>query len=268
MTPLVVEHGRMRIDEIPQEMARLFALTRKARDEAHVRYGLALALIAVASLAFALVFPPVSMMGLFAFIMVAVAAWKRGKAIDRKEAKIGFLRDVLEAFQDELHPRAPIRYRFDLRAYDAPDKVERTARSAAGNTKTYYSDKWLHLRLTLADRTVVEVVRQQGLKTKKGGVVSEKRRLFLTVSPNPRRYWPMQGEPMVNRLRWELRNTVTQRFHNPPELFHARVDCHARDLEVRITQEDADILPQEVHALVGCLVYHLAQRCAVQSPAA
>lgn len=266
MTSLLVEHGRMRIDEIPREMAALFEITRKARRQARLRYGAALALVAVASLALLPVVPPASVFGLFFFIVLIITGWNRGKAIDRKEAKVAFLRDLLESFRDELHPRAPIRYRFDLRAYDAPDKVERTARSATGNLKTYYSDKWLHLRLTLADRTVVEVVRQQGLKTKKGGVVSEKRRLFLTVTPNPRRYWPMQGEPMVNRLRWELRNTVSRWFHNPPEMFHAKVDCHERDLEVRITQEDADILPAEVHALVGCLVYHLAQRCAVRPP--
>jgi hypothetical protein len=186
------------------------------------------------------------------------------KALARKEAKVHFLRGLVEVFHDELHPRAPIRYRFDLRAYDAPGKKERTGRTMTGRLKEYFSDKWLHLRLVLADRTVVEIVRQQGVKVKKGRVAGEKRRLFITVTPNPRRYWPMQGQPMADRLRWQLRHVATTSFHNRPEQFHAHVAHHERDLSIRVTQEDADILPGEVYALVGCIAQHLQERCAIQ----
>lgn len=234
---LVFRHVKIAPHEIPRVLAEMDAVVGRQRTKLLLRFILVLA---IAGALF--VIPP---LGLFAVLVTLIYFHGKRKHHRRMVAKVEFLRSLLELLVDELHPRAPVRFDFDLSAYNESDKLFRSASSAAGNKKSYYSDKWLRLRVCLADKTQVEVVRQQGIKVKKGNVQFEKRRLFVTVTPNPRRYRPM-SPPLANRLRWQLSEEILKNFHNRPEQIHVHVAPENADIGLRIVQEDVEILPREV----------------------
>lgn len=253
-SPLTFEHVKVSIDELPRILGQIEGELQKRRRN-HVLLYVGLFVLA----AFAWILPPV---GLIATIVLLVLFFRGKKKIARKQAKLEFLKGVLAELRDELHPRMPIRFDFDLTAYDHTGKLERTARSFAGNTKSYYSDKWLRLRVVLADKTRVEIVRQVGIKVKKGNVQHEKRRMFVTVTPNARRYRPMLGEPMAGRLRWQVEGAIVSGFHNRPEQVAVHVEHHTQDIALRVAQFDAEILPREVTVVLHAVAVHLRERCA------
>ena len=256
-SPLTFEHVKVSIEELPRILAQIEAELGKRRLNHTLLY---VALFVPGALAWLL--PP---LGLLATIVLLVLFFRGKKKIARKQAKLDFLKGVLAELKDELHPRMPVRFDFDLTAYDNTGKLERTARSHAGNTKSYYSDKWLRLRVVLADKSRVEIVRQVGIKVKKGSVHHEKRRMFITVTPNPRRYRPMMGEPMAGRLRWQVEGAIVSGFHNRPEQVAVHVEHHTQDIVLRIAQFDAEILPREVTVVLHGVAVHLRERCAPQA---
>lgn len=254
-SPLTFEHVKVSIPELPKVLGEIEGQLAKRR-----RNHILLFLFLAAGVAAAWMLVP---LGVIATVVWLIFFFRGRKKIARKRVKLDFLRGLLDELRDELHPRLPVRFDFDLTAYDHTGKLERTARSFAGNTKSYYSDKWLRLRVVLADRTRVEIVRQVGVKQKKGNVVHEKRRLFVTVTPNPRRYRPMMGDPMANKLRWQIETAITQGFHNRPEQVAVHVTHHTEDIALRVAQWDAEILPGEVTLILGAVVTHLWERCLV-----
>lgn len=254
---LVLDHVKIKPAEIDDQVAQL-GKTVSRRSLWHTLLCLCLA----AGSAALLVLPPV---GVGALVITAIFFFLRRRTLARQQRKVEFVAGVLQELRDELHPAAPIRFTLDLRAYDVSEKIKRKARSYAGNTKVYYSDTWLKMRLVLADRSVVELEREAGLKKKKGAVVKEKRRLFLTLTPNPRRYYAMAGEPAAERLRHALRVAISHGFHDRPELVHPHIAHHQHDIALKLVQEDAEILPPEVTVILHAMVAHLRERCALNT---
>lgn len=248
---LVFRHVKVAPHEIPRVLAEMDAVVRRRRGMLWLGFLLSLA----ASLAL-LVFPP---LGLITLVIVLIYFHGRRARHQRLVAKVEFLRALFAQLVDELHPRLPVRFDFDLSAYDESDKLFRTASSSAGNKKSYFSDKWLRLRVCLADRTEVEIVRQQGVKVKKGNVQFEKRRLFITVTPNSRRYRPMDA-PLAQRLRHQVTQEIQRGFDNRPELFHLQVTPSSADIGLKIVQEDVDILPSDVLVVLRGTMTHLRER--------
>ncbi|MCW8140793.1 MAG: hypothetical protein KIT58_17975 [Planctomycetota bacterium] len=251
---MVVKHEKLPLDRVAR---RLEEVDESVRRDAHKAAMLFVPLLVAFAVSCVLV-PPVGMIG---GLLTGGFYWtKRGK-LGRARAKVDFARELHGLLEDELHPRKAVMLDFDLRHYDETVKRVWAGRSSAGNAKYKYSDKWLHYRAVLADGTRVEVVRQAGVKTKKGHVVKEKRRLLLSLTPHPGRYAMerLKDERLGRRLRARLSAAVGA-FHNDPEEFHARVDGGGGGtLRIKATQEDAPILAGEVVAIVEEVVRFLQE---------
>jgi hypothetical protein len=177
----------------------------------------------------------------------------------RKREKFEFMRDLLVELRPELHPRRMVRLRFDLRHYDQT-RVVWTGRSRlSGTEKVKYSDKWLRLRVHLADGGQLEIVRQAGVKVKGGSVVKKKRRLILKVKPGP--LVSGNGTERVHALQRSLQNSLKENFHDAPEGFSVSTESSndvVNDvLKVKVIQMDAPILVNEVVSLIHGVYRHL-----------
>lgn len=188
-----------------------------------------------------------------------VRCLRLGRLLGRVSTKLAFVQGLAARLRDDLNPRAPMRVRLDLRGYEHPSKLERTARSSAGRKKEYFSDKWLHLRFVLAEGSAVEIVRQAGVKEKSGSVVSEKRRLAVSVRPNPARYGDVGKALAAALTSAAFTETARRGFPNAPEVFGVRATEGEGVVTVRVTQHDADFAPEEVVALLGCILREAAR---------
>ena len=184
-------------------------------------------------------------------VLAIVSLFMTTKRLKRMRLKVRFLGELLMRLRPELHPTGKSSLRFDLRFYDTKRPFW-TGRSSHGNRKAKYSDKWLHLKVLLADGSILRIVRQAGIKTKKGAIVREKRRLFLTLMPGSRYRLVTTDGPVVdaNLLKGRLKHVVATSFHDPPEEFHVVPQLTECKWHVRVTQLDADILVDEVIALI------------------
>ncbi len=250
---MVLEHARLHVDHVTEKLAEVDRSISSDLTRATVIFVPFL----VAAVAGCFFLPPAGFIG--GVIAVAVYGAKRGK-VKRAREKAAFARELHDRLSDELHPRRPVILDFDLRHYDETSKRVWSGRSSAGNQKHKYSDKWLRYRAVLADGTRLDIVRQAGVKTKKGNVIKEKRRLLLELTPNPRRYALalLKQERPAKRLRARL-EAATGAFHNDPEEFHARVQGAGDALRVKVTQEDAPILAGEVVTIVEEVVRFLQE---------
>lgn len=250
---MVLTHAKLHVDHVTEKLAEVDRSLSADLRRATVIFVPFL----VAAIVGCFMLPPAGLIG--GVIAGIVYAAKRSK-VKRAREKVAFARELHDRLADELHPRRCVILDFDLRHYDEASKKIWTGRSIAGNPKHKYSDKWLHYRAVLADGTKLDIVRQAGVKTKKGAVVKEKRRLFLELTPNPRRYALslLKHERPARRLRARL-EAATGAFHNDPEEFHARVQGAGDSLRVKVTQEDAPILAQEVVTIVEEVVRFLQE---------
>ena len=197
--------------------------------------------------------------GLMGLLLVVLSSTARWQAVDRKRAKVNFTVGLLDLLRDDLHPDAKVRVNFDLRHYAAGGKQIWRGLSSAGNLKVKYSDKWLHLSGVLADGTQIRITRQAGIKVKKGSVVREKRRLFLRVVPSPARRAALGTSRLAQRLVGEVKEAVSRGFHDRPEALRANVTRDGGALVVKVVQEDAPILPEEVILLLDTTVRFLSR---------
>jgi hypothetical protein len=172
-------------------------------------------------------------------------------------AKILFLENILGLLSDELLPRSRIGLRFDMNMYDFAGKLARTARSGGGRAKKYYSDRWLQLAFTLADGTRVRLLRHAGVKEKSGSVVRETRRLSLSIRPNAHLYAPTHADAELKRA---LQQGVLRAFSNMPEGYNVKVHRREQHFDVKILQDDTDISPEEVMALLWSAIDYLGRR--------
>lgn len=190
--------------------------------------------------------------------IVVLVVINRSGAIKRKAAKVEFVRALLAGASADLHPRGRLKLKLDLHPYDHATKIAWTGRSSAGNVKKKFSDDWLELDLVLVDRTHLHLRQQVGVKTKKGSIVKEKRRLFLTLRPGPRYDWA-RAKGSLESLRHDLKAAVARHFQNPPEDFHVHFVIAGSTLRIEVAQEDAPILAAELLALIGEVMGFLAR---------
>jgi hypothetical protein len=192
-------------------------------------------------------------------ILLVWLLWGAMGHAGRKQDKFNFMRDLLLQLQPELHPRRMIRLRFDLRHYDQTRVAWTRTSRLSGTEKVKYSDKWLRLRVHLADGGQLEIVRKAGVKVKGGSVVKKKRRLILKVKPGP--LVSGSGIQRVSALESQLRSSVEESFHDAPEGF--TVTAQSSDdvvndvLKVKVVQMDAPILVNEVVSLIEGVYRHL-----------
>jgi hypothetical protein len=200
---------------------------------------------------------PIVVFGALMLLVLVYAQWERYR---RKRDKIRFVRELLDVLQVDLHPLRKLRLALDLRPYDHSAKLIWTGKSSAGNRKAKYRDKWLYLDLLLADGTRVEVRREVGVKTKKSSIQQEKRRMFLSVKPNPKRYDVNQIRADADKLRKKMKEAVLGMFATHPDDFHVHVDPKEGGLEIKVSQVTTQISADEVHSLLHALIGFLARR--------
>jgi hypothetical protein len=260
---LLLQVERCSYEELHEHLQ---AFQGTSRPEVKRRLVFAIAHVAgvlVAVFALALSVEAVRFLVPFATLVTLIYGFVRVRRVrrlyDRLGHKLAFVQGLAARLRDDLNPRAPMRVRLDLRGYEHPSKLERTARSSAGRKKEYFSDKWLHLRFVLAEGSAVEIVRQAGVKEKSGSVVSEKRRLAVSVRPNPARYGDI-GKALTAALATAAFTENARRgFPNAPEVFGVRATEGEGVVTVRVTQHDADFAPEEVVALLGCILREAAR---------
>lgn len=241
---MVLRHVKLLPDAVEAKVVELERSVKRSRGWATAIFLVAAGITGAACF----VVGPIALVAtLFALI---IYLGKRGK-LARAWKKVQFTRELHALLVDELHPRRSVVLDFDLRHYDEGRSPVWSGRSVYGNRKYKYSDKWLHYRGVLADGTKLSMMRQAGIKTKKGAVVKEKRRLFLEIMPNPSRYsLSLVDDPRAARALRNRLQVATDAFHDTPEDFHARVQGGGRGLRVKVTQEDAPILAGEVTAII------------------
>ncbi len=198
----------------------------------------------------------VFMFALFA-LMLPYGAFKKHARLKRK---LTFIWDLSRYLQDEWHPALKINLSIDLRAYDHEDKLIFKGKAPGGKTKTKFNDKWLSLSGTLADGTAVRIRREIALKHKAGSQQSEKRRLFFTIKPNPKRYDLLRLAQDQDSLRKRMKDSLHTLFDDPPEKFHVNLGSDASEFRIKVRQDDAPITAEEVFALLRAVISFLAAR--------
>lgn len=257
---LTFEARRVRPREIAQTLFRAREALKLSQTTSHVGF---FGLLATLVVLFVTIDDASEFAALFIFSWVlTIIFWVSSvKATGRKLAKVDFTERLLKGLKDELHPGDKLSVRFDFHAYDSAGKQIWEGRSPFGNRKVKYADKWLHLKLRLADGTRVRVRREVGVKTKKGSIQKEKRRLWLHVKPEPSLYDVDAAIADHDTLRRSLKTAVRESFHDPPEEFHVHAEEGTREgtIRVRVTQMDAPILPDECVALLEGVMWHLGK---------
>jgi hypothetical protein len=247
-----VKITRDELDRVARDLARRSA-KRIARSK--TRFAVFFAVVAGASglVQWQIPTAPLFPFALFTLLLTALVYSGRRDGYAREQAKVRFLSELFALLRDELHPRAPVRFDFDLSAYDASGKLRKETRSAAGNAKRYFSDKWLRVRVVLADGTRLSVIRQAGMKTKKGKVVSESRRLVVSLVPNLGKAspvdWGRHADALTSRARGRLHG-------NAPAAASPSVHVIAneRGIVARVRQVDVDFEAAQVVAVVEALL--------------
>jgi hypothetical protein len=253
---------RFRPRELPKQMQFLFDQLRGIAIR-RATMGFVWCLLITAALALLHAYakqglPPLMLLfGAVVFMGIGLVQWKGYR---RKRDKVRFVCDLLEELHVDLHPLRKLRLALDLRPYDHAAKLIWSGTSSAGNPKAKYRDRWLHLDLLLADGTRMRLEREVGVKTKKGGIQSEKRRMFLAMKPNPKRYDVSQIRADADKLRKRMKDAVLGMFASHPDDFHVHVDPQEGWFEIKVSQVDQQISVDEVHSLLHALIGFLARR--------
>ncbi|MCB9677772.1 MAG: hypothetical protein H6737_21900 [Alphaproteobacteria bacterium] len=195
---------------------------------------------------------------LFFVIFGAIFAFASLERVKQVTTKVTFAKELNEAFADDFHPARKITYYIDLRAYDESDKKYWSGRSAHGNSKYKYLDRWYRQKFWLIDGTRVVVERKADHKERKGSVVRHKRRVYVKVFPGPAfGSGPFRGDEDLDDM---IKQAIRGSFHDPPEVIRVRKEGDKDHLSVAITQLDAEILGREVVALVEAMLLYLRMR--------
>jgi hypothetical protein len=252
---LEYRHVKITRDELERVARDIASRSAKRIGRSKRRFlFFALAIVGIAGLAqWAFDETPIVPFGFFGLIFTAVFYGERRSGYAREQATVRFLSELFGLLRDELHPRAPVRFDFDLSAYDAGGKLRKETRSAAGNAKRYFSDKWLRVRVVLADGTRLSVIRQAGVKTKKGSVVNESRRLVVSLVPNLGQAspvdWGRHADALTSRARARLHASALQTAS--PSV---HVIANERGIVARVRQVDVDFEAAQVVAVVEALL--------------
>jgi hypothetical protein len=252
---LEYRHVKITRDELDRVARDLATRSAKRISRSKLRYALFTALVAGCSGVIQWQVPTATLFPFAVFTLVLTAIFYSGRrdGFAREQAKVRFLSELFALLRDELHPRAPVRFDFDLSAYDAGGKLRNETRSAAGNAKRYFSDKWLRVRVVLADGSRLSVVRQAGVKTKKGSVVNESRRLVVSLVPKLDQGSPVDWDKYAHTFFSHVRG---RRPRSPLGGTGPAVDVSAneRGLVVRVKQVDVDFEAAQVVAFAEALL--------------
>jgi hypothetical protein len=105
-----------------------------------------------------------------------------------RQRRLTWLDALLRSLRDDLAPTEKLRVRYGVQPSDSWLNAVKSTKSAAGNTKRYYRDRWLRVRCVLADGTRVRIRMQSAAKRKKGTILREQSTLILQVTPPAGRY--------------------------------------------------------------------------------
>lgn len=188
------------------------------------------------------------------FFLFVFSFFGLGKAT-RKKAKLDFATELLEGVGAEVSPFTKSELELDLSNYDESRKAFWRGKSMYGNPKAKYSDKWLTLSMVLAEGSAVRIQLESKVKTKSGGIMREKRRLFVKFLPNPDRYDMPRVLKHLHRLEREVKGTARRCLSNPPEDLHSHADLNDGTIRVRVTQWDAEIINSEIVEILRTIVH-------------
>ncbi|MCK6547169.1 hypothetical protein L6R52_15065 [Myxococcota bacterium] len=228
---------------------------RAEGDERWRNQRFALVGAGVAAFALLLVLPP---LGLVALILLIFGAVSLRKTHRRRTDDLSFAQALVDALAEDLQPSKNVAVGLDLSPWDSVGfKVSEVKRYK--KTVYKYKKNWLEISAVLADGTELDVL-QRGHFKKKGATVSEKRHLMLRVKPAPWRYDLARIQADGPVLERQLKATMRQLFHDPPELFHAHVQPEGDELVIKVRQDNAPIFPMEVVALATALMKFFRDR--------
>ena len=168
--------------------------------------------------------------------------------------------ELLDALAPELHPRARLYLRLDLRRYDDKAFLTRSYTSSRGRAKSAYRSRWFTLETTLADGTYLMLERTSSVKTKSGAVTADRRKLTVSGRANPRRYKLADRQHQQRRLDVFVQAALV-RFHDRPEGTKLKPAPTTADrFGVQVVQDDAPFLVREVIGVIGALVAFLGEQ--------
>jgi hypothetical protein len=253
-----VVSGRFRVGRLDDVMRDMAAVIAEARRRRRVRL---VVMWAILLLWVALTLNVPEALGLWIVcVMFTLAFGLMGaKALPRKQAKYEFTRELLHVLADDLHPLAKHSMTFDPRHYDTASKRTWTGTSAAGRAKHKYTDKWLDLDLVLADGSRLRLRCQAGVKEKRGNIVSEKRRVFVVLEPDDRRYDLATLGRDLGQLKKRFKLAGRETTGAADERFHVHPTLREGAIRVRVTQMDAPVSVTEVMRLVEAIVGYVAE---------
>lgn len=192
----------------------------------------------------------------FPFLIWLLIVWSKSASLDRKVAKLEFAAELVHALQAEVAPGRKVKVHFNPESYDRAGTRYWSGRSQHGNTKHRYADLWFDLAFTLPEGTGVRLQRHADVKTKKGSIQGEKRRLRVQVLPN-RRAW--KGFRGWDGLRPLLQLNISEGFHNAPEDLQVRPKAQEDGaIRIKVEQRDADIKPREAMLVLETVLLFLA----------
>ena len=122
-------------------------------------------------------------------------------------------------------------------------------RSAHGNRKFRFDDRWLDLRGWLVDGTRIKIRRSSDAKTRKGTLVKLKRRADIAL-----RLPDGVPTPDASAVEFAALEAVANVFHDPPEGLRVSAEPIDGELKVKVLQLDAPILVDEVIALAEAML--------------
>lgn len=201
------------------------------------------------------VIPPFAIVAVILLIVGVVSFRKKHQ---RRMDDLSFAQALVEALAEDLQPSKNLVVDVDLTPFDSVG-FQVAAIKRYRKTVYKYKKNWLEVGAVLADGTELDVL-QRGHWKKKGATVSEKRHLMLRVKPAPWRYDLDRIKADGPALERQLRATMRQLFHDPPEQFHAHVQPEGDELVIKVRQDNAPIFPMEVMALTSALMKFFAAR--------
>ncbi|MEO1272867.1 MAG: hypothetical protein AAFX99_32670 [Myxococcota bacterium] len=197
--------------------------------------------------------PFVLFMGVFGLLILVGWRISVHRLIREAKHKATFFDGVVQVFAHEFLPRSKVRFRVDFEPTERDINIKRTAQSIAGNTKRYYTHKWMRLTFSLPDHSRVQISRKAFKKTKKGNDLKHYRQLNLKFWPAPHVRWP-SVKRNLGTLRHGLKDAIVRSFHDTPEEYNVTPRIDEGVILIKVAQYDAEILPEEVFALVEATV--------------
>lgn len=194
--------------------------------------------------------------GLILHIVIGIQRSKHTRQAQLALARSSFALKLMDALEGELLPRSRLRLRLDPHETTSSAHAVRTTQSSHGNTKTYYTQRWLTLAAKLPDRTQIKIALKDNQKTKAkhANPLKHHRQIDLKIIPGPLVSLERFGPGQLNQLRRQLQSAISDHFHDTPEAVVMRPRLREGALVVKVIQHDADILPSEVVTLVDAVI--------------